>query len=78
MALYDDEPTFTLRARDPLAPILVELWVEMRKFSRPLHKELDVRREADRRTEALGCAADMVQWAGVPRPRGQGHKIAPK
>ena len=25
MSLYDDEPTFTLRARDPLAPILVEL-----------------------------------------------------
>ena len=75
MALYDDEPTFTLRARDPLAPILVELWVEMRKFSRPLHKEPSIKREAEKRTEALACAADMVAWL---RATWWGEKIAPK
>ena len=51
MALYDDEPTFTLRARDPLAPILVELWVRMRRFSRPLNMEGDNKLELDRRNE---------------------------
>ena len=74
-AACENEPIFTLRASDPLAPILVELWVRMRVFSRPLHKEMDIKREADRRTEDLGCAADMVQWS---RATWWGEKIAPK
>ena len=77
MALYDDEPTFTLRARDPLVPILVELWVEMRKFSRPLHKEGDNKLEIDRRTEAMGCAADMNDTASIELNRSLRYRSTP-
>ena len=34
-AADDDEPLFTLRARDPLAPVLIRTWVELRKMTRP-------------------------------------------
>ena len=71
----DDEPIFTLRARDPLAPILVELWVRMRQLARPLHKKPSITREAEKRTEALACAADMVAWSHAMF---WGEKIAPK
>ena len=30
-----DEPIFTLRAKDPLAPVLIRTWVELRKMTRP-------------------------------------------
>ena len=36
-AADDDEPLFTLRARDPLAPVLVKLWVELGVGLSPPH-----------------------------------------
>lgn len=49
----EDEPIFTLRAQDKLAPTLVELWAN--------HAE---RRGAppEKVAEARGCAAAMRAW----------------
>ena len=65
-AAADDEPIFTLRARDPLAPILVRLWVSMRQFSRPMNDEPDPLRESDKRIEAMNCADAMTMWRIKP------------
>lgn len=54
-----DEPMFVLLARDPLAPLLVEIWA---------------REAAERGTdstkieEAKKCALDMVGWRYKNRP----------
>ncbi len=63
-AVDDDEPLFTLRAKDPLAPVLVKLWVELRKMTRPGTVVLspDRTREIRKHQEALRCASDMVAW----------------
>ena len=63
-AADDDEPLFTLRARDPLAPVLVKLWVELRKMTRHGHTVLspDRTREIEKQREALRCASDMEAW----------------
>lgn len=46
-----DEPLFTLRAKDPLAPKLVRLWADLAEDQ-----------PADKRDEARKCAADMEEW----------------
>ena len=61
-AAGSNEPIFTLRARDPLAPILVRLWVQMRRFSRPIYDEPDREREHRKRNEAIRCANEMDRW----------------
>lgn len=53
-AAADDEPLFTLLARDRHAPILVALWAALR--------ELDAEC-ADKVAEARQCAAAMQAWA---------------
>lgn len=50
-----DEPIFTLRANDPLAPILVGMWIGMRQ-------DLDLIRDSDKETEAAECAEAMIAW----------------
>jgi hypothetical protein len=56
----DDEPLFTLLARDPSAPELIEIWAALRL--------LDIkrgRREASDMMlveEAMQCASDMCKW----------------
>lgn len=49
----EDEPIFTLRAQDVLAPLLVETWAKMaRLLGAPVHKV----------AEALFCASEMREW----------------
>jgi hypothetical protein len=48
-----DEPMFVLLARDPLAPILVKLWADLRE-----HAAGNPSKVAEART----CAADMAKW----------------
>ena len=48
-----DEPMFVLLARDPLAPMLVELWANMRELTKPSPEKV---------SEARMCAAQMIKW----------------
>ena len=60
-----DEPLFTLRAKDPLAPVLVRLWVELRATTRPIDEiadEAQQTRERRKRAEAESCAKQMEIW----------------
>ena len=73
-AALDDEPTFTLLARDPLAGFLVSIWSSVRngdfeaadaKFvamvsraGRPYCHDPDV----EKASEALNCAMEMFAW----------------
>lgn len=50
-----DEPTFTLLGRDPAAPILIELWVEIRKRMGESFEKLN---------EAVECAEACEEWLG--------------
>lgn len=64
--LADDEPYFVLRAKDPHAPALVELWAALRESEfGPNIKTL----------EASQCAHDMRTWAAVHnvQPLGTRH-----
>ena len=49
-----DEPMFILLARDPVAPVLVRLWEELRNL-RGL-------RDDDKGKEANDCAIAMERW----------------
>ena len=51
--LSDDEPYFVLRAKDPHAPALVELWANLRISEFGWTAKFD---------EALKCAAQMREW----------------
>lgn len=48
-----DEPLFTLLARDPLAPILVDLWASLREHSAGNPSKV---------AEARACARAMRGW----------------
>lgn len=52
--LAPDEPFFTLRAKDPLAPVLVELWAALR--------ETQYGGPVDKFEEAKDCARLMRLW----------------
>lgn len=58
-----DEPMFVLLARDPLAPILVRLWADLRKHAAGNPSKV---------AEAQTCATDMETWrfrrSAYPRP----------
>ena len=60
-----DEPYFLLLARDPVAPVLVRLWVELR---RAIDKKEE---DAAQRAEALDCRNSMLEWMEKNRP----HKL---
>ena len=49
-----DEPMFVLLARDPVAPLLVEMWVKLRQMVKP--------NNAVKRREAQECANAMRKW----------------
>lgn len=53
-----DEPMFVLLARDPLAPLLVEMWAMMR----------DITHGDEKVAEAKVCAAKMRDWCRKNRP----------
>ena len=63
---YDDEPTFTLRAKDPIAAELVRLWARHRNyhfFCTPTPLEgTAAEREKAKHAEALECADAMERW----------------
>ena len=63
---HPDEPTFTLRAKDPCAAELVRLWVRNRNyhfFCTPTPLEgTAAKSEKAKHAEALECAADMERW----------------
>lgn len=51
-----DEPIFVLLARDPIAPVLVRLWAQLRKLTTikaTTGPKID---------EAMSCADKMEQW----------------
>lgn len=73
----DDEPLFTLRAKDPIAPHLVELWRLLRAGVSPglcVETLVNAHRafmrsgrtplplDSDKSKEASKCADDMVDW----------------
>lgn len=51
-----DEPMFVLLGRDPLAPILVRLWIEFRELSCKTDEE------NKKLNEAVDCAIAMDNW----------------
>jgi hypothetical protein len=51
--LADDEPYFVLRAKDPMAPALIELWAEQRRVQYGDYPKL---------SEARQCARAMRVW----------------
>lgn len=53
----DDEPLFTLLARDPLAPVVIGVWALLRQET-----------GGDKVTEALEVAEQMKEWRHVRRP----------
>ena len=48
-----DEPMFVLLARDPMAPILVSLWADLREHARGNGAKV---------FEARTCAIEMGKW----------------
>lgn len=79
----DDEPLFTLLARDPLAPQLVRRWVALRIAERVGFMPVGTDHcrwvladgasrlggeEVTKLTEALECADAMEAWAEEHRP----------
>ncbi len=48
-----DEPMFTLLARDPLAPMLVRLWADLREH---------LSGNPSKVLEARACAFEMATW----------------
>jgi len=48
-----DEPMFVLLARDPMAPILVDLWADLREHNAGNPSKV---------SEARACSADMTAW----------------
>lgn len=59
-AAEHDEPLFVLLARDPLAPLLVNLWAEVRAQLTDHHNNPG---EFGKQMEANRCAASMRVWA---------------
>jgi len=64
--LADDEPYFVLRAKDPHAPALVELWAALRE------SEFG---PTDKFEEAKKCAGDMRRWADDNRVKPLGQRV---
>lgn len=52
-AAEPDEPMFILLARDPIAPILVDLWARLRQHERG---------DSPKVAEAQFCADAMREW----------------
>lgn len=57
-----DEPIFTLRAKDLTAPLLVRLWVHIRKHEAAVKGETITAAYHAKLQEALVCADEMEIW----------------
>lgn len=79
-AAEDNEPLFTLLARDPLAPDLLLAWAEIRRghannayhvlmtlLERQGHRYVEAP-EHDKADEATQCAKAMIHWRRDNRP----------
>lgn len=53
-SIADDEPYFVLRAKDKLAPIMVELWTQL---------AMEHGLPSAKAAEAIQCAKQMREWA---------------
>lgn len=62
-AAQDDEPFFLLLARDPLAPLLVRLWADIRQQNAGPGEVNDD--QLNKLQEARMCAVEMTAWARV-------------
>lgn len=58
-----DEPMFILLARDPMAPILVKLWANLRAERKP--------EDSEQCYEAYECAVAMENWRKENRSKSQ-------
>lgn len=54
-AAEPDEPMFVLLARDPIAPLLVDLWAHLRSKTRGMSSKV---------MEAKSCFQAMLAWLG--------------
>jgi hypothetical protein len=61
-AAADDEPMFVLLARDPAAPILVEMWCALRKSGGLSFEGQPSAKDEAKIAEAKGCAEAMREW----------------
>lgn len=59
---HPDEPIFTLRAKDPLAPALVRLWAHVRRVYDQAHGRPMTTSDSDKYFEANQCADQMELW----------------
>ncbi len=59
--LADDEPFFILRAKDPVAPTLIRLWIAL-TYSPEALRELAAETRYDKLDEAEYCASSMEVW----------------
>ena len=68
-AAQDDEPIFTLRARDPQAPDLVRRWAAGRHDSFTTRRGPWTEREDRKRKEAMALADAMEEWRNAQAQR---------
>lgn len=61
----DDEPLFTLLARDITAPILVDLWAELRRLRDGSTEQV---------MDALRLASNMRQWKWEQEQKEKQHE----
>jgi hypothetical protein len=66
---HDDEPIFTLRANDPLAPIMVRMWAEYYIASKTDARGQCPPENAFKYHEALRSASLMDAWAEEEKRR---------
>lgn len=61
---YDNEPIFILRAKDPLAAALVDLWanLQVREYRRENDSDLLTGEQEEKVREARDCAETMRLW----------------
>jgi hypothetical protein len=72
--LADDEPYFVLRGKDPVAWILVNLWVTYRKLmALPYASKQDAMAHHLKLDEATACAQRMREYA-THHPSNAGHR----
>ena len=64
----DDEPIFVLRARDPLAPDVVQYWADRYHLQKELANSIGngpeelTASQHERYVEARACANAMLEW----------------
>jgi hypothetical protein len=70
-----DEPTFTLRAKDPSAAMMVRNWAISRFNAIMSGNKPNTAEQFEKIAEALQCASDMEAWhfEHIARPAHEAH-----